>query len=88
MGKIIFKAILGKLTFDGISRTSHAGTLRTAALDHKATDDSVKDQAVIEAVFDKADKIVYSVRSFITSPFAIVMVTIGFAIFSVSFFIC
>ena len=62
MLQVIFEAVVCKLTADRISRAAHAGSVRAAALDHKAADDSVEDQSVIEALFNKADKVVDRVR--------------------------
>lgn len=87
VGQSIWESILRKFAFDRIAGTAHASALRTAALDHKASDNSMKVEAVIETGFYKTDKIVDSIwgdfgynSAFITSPFAMVMVTIGFAI--------
>ena len=45
--EVIFEAVMCKLTADRVSRAAHAGSVRAAALDHKAADDSVEDQTVI-----------------------------------------
>ena len=59
--QIIFKMVLRKFTFDGVTRTAHACTVGTTALYHEATDDSVENQTVIKAVFNQADKVVYCI---------------------------
>ena len=61
MAKVIFEAVLGELTRNRVARAAHAGTVWTAALDHKAVDDAVEDQSVIVAFLDQADKIVYRI---------------------------
>ena len=57
--QVIFHTVLVKLPFDMITGASHAGTVGAAALDHKAADDSMKDQAVIKMLVDQADKVIY-----------------------------
>ena len=61
--KVIFEAVLGELTRNRVARAAHAGTVWTAALDHKAVDDAVEDQAIIEALLYEADEVVDGVRS-------------------------
>ncbi len=85
MAKVIFEAVLGELTRNRVARAAHAGTVWTAALDHKAVDDAVEDQAIIETLLYEADEVVDGVRSdlrvgsaLMQSPFSMVMVTIGF----------
>ena len=63
MTKVVFEAVLGELTRNRVAWAAHAGTVRTAALDHKAVDDAMEDQAVIEALLYEADEIVDGVRS-------------------------
>ena len=63
MAKVIFEAVLGELTRNRVARAAHAGTVWTAALDHKAVDDAVEDQAIIEALLYEADEVVDGVRS-------------------------
>ena len=62
MRQIILETVVGKLTLDAVSRAAHAGAVRASALDHKAFDDAVEDQSVIEAFFYKRDKIVHCIR--------------------------
>ena len=47
--QIILETVVGKLTLDAVSRAAHAGAVRASALNHKAFDDAVEDQSVIEA---------------------------------------
>ena len=61
VAQIILETVLIKFSFDGISRAAHAGSVRAAALNHKAIDDTVKDEAIIEAFFYKTDEIVYCI---------------------------
>lgn len=58
MLQFIFHTVLGELALDIVARTAHARALGTAALNHEALDDAVKDQAVIEPLVDQADEIV------------------------------
>jgi hypothetical protein len=58
----IFDAVGQKLTFDGVSRSAHAGAVRAAALDHETWNHAVKGQAVIKAVLHKTDKIFHCDR--------------------------
>ena len=48
MSKVILESILGKLTFDRISRSSHSVSVRASSLDHKSPDHAVEDQTVIK----------------------------------------
>ena len=61
MFQVIFKSVLCKFTFNAVSRTTHTGSIRASALDHKAVDDTVEDQSVIETFLYKTDKIVYCI---------------------------
>lgn len=61
MLQIVGEAVFGKFSFDAIARTTRTVSVRIAALDHKAFDNAVKDQAVIKFFFDKADKVAYRV---------------------------
>ena len=54
MLQVVFETVLGELTLDAVSRATHTGSVRASALDHKAVDDTVEDQAVIKAFFSKA----------------------------------
>lgn len=63
MAKVVFEAVLGELTRNRVARAAHAGAVRTAALDHKAVDDAMEDQAIIEALLYEADEVVDGVRS-------------------------
>ena len=50
MGQIVLEAVVGKLALDAVARAAHAVAVGAAALDHKALDDPVEDQAVIKAL--------------------------------------
>ena len=63
MPEIVFKTVTIEFTLDGVAGAAHAGAVRTAALDHEAADHAVEDESVVEALFDKADKIVDCVGS-------------------------
>ena len=60
--EIVRKTILAELTLDGIPWTAHTISIRASALNHKALDDTVKDQTIIKALLDQADKVVDCVR--------------------------
>ncbi len=51
MLQIVFETVLGKFTFDAVSGATHSVSVGTSALDHKAVDDTVEDQSVVEAFF-------------------------------------
>ena len=53
VGEGIGNAVGGKLALDLVGRAAHAGALGVTALDHKAVDDTVEDDAVIEILADK-----------------------------------
>jgi hypothetical protein len=59
----VIKTIVGKLAFDGVTRTTHTISFRVSSLDHKATDNSVKNQAVIKTSFYKGNKVVNRIGS-------------------------
>ena len=61
MCQVIFEPILRKFSFDRVARASHAGSVWTAALNHEATDNTVKNQTVIEDVLYKTDEFVYCI---------------------------
>src|SRR5699024_3516323 len=52
------ETILSEFARNGVARAADSGTLRVAALDHKAADHAVEDQAVIESFLNEAYKIV------------------------------
>ena len=49
--KVVCNAVLSEFAFNAVSRTAHAGSVRAAALDHEAVDDTVEDQTVIKSFF-------------------------------------
>ena len=57
----IVKAILGKFTLDGVAGATGSDTLGAAALDHEASDDTVENQTVVEALVHQADEVVYGI---------------------------
>lgn len=61
MLQVVGEAVLAELTLDRVPRAAHAGALRAAPLNHKAGDAAVEDQAVVEALLDQRNKIVYAV---------------------------
>ena len=52
MFQVIGYAVLSEFTFDAIAGSAHTGTFRVAALNHKAADNAVKNQAVIKIPID------------------------------------
>ena len=58
MSQIVLEAVLSELALDGVAGAAHTSSVGTAALDHKAGDHPVEDQAVIIALLDQADKVV------------------------------
>ena len=46
---VALEAIVAELAADAVARSAHTVALRVAALNHEALDDSVENQAVIEA---------------------------------------
>lgn len=56
--QLILEAIEQELALDAVAGAAHAGALGAAALDHKAGDDPVENQAVIEIVIAQVDEIV------------------------------
>ena len=63
MLQIIGKAVLCKFALDAVAGAAHAVTVGASALNHKASDNPVKDQSVIKTFTDQADKVVYGNRS-------------------------
>ena len=59
--QIVFKVVLCEFSFDGIAGTAHACAVRAAALNHKAADNSVENQTVIESAFHQTDKVIYCI---------------------------
>ena len=81
-----FKSVLSEFTLNAVSRTAHTCSVRASSLDHETVDHTMENKSVIEAFFTRLIKLLtvlgamsgYS-SAFITSPFSIVIVTIGFA---------
>ena len=59
MSQVVLHAVEPELALDAVAGTAHAGTLGAAALNHKAGDDTVKDQTVIEAFVDQRDEVAH-----------------------------
>ena len=74
--QIIFKTVLVELSFNGVSRTTHAGSVRASALDHEAFDDAMENQTVVEAFVYQADKVIHGVRSDLRIKFCFDDITI------------
>lgn len=60
--QVIFYTVLGEFSFNGVTGAAGSVTNRVAALDHKAFDDSVENQPVIEILIDQTDKVIYGNR--------------------------
>lgn len=75
-----------RIHLNAIVWSAHSGSFRASALNHETIDDTVKVQTIVKAFFTSEIKLLtvlgamsgYS-SAFITSPFSIVIVTIGFA---------
>ena len=63
VGQVIGEAVLGKLTLDGVAGATDADALGVAALNHEAGDDTVEDEAVVEALLHQRDEVVDGVGS-------------------------
>ena len=57
MGDVIFDTVVFELSFDTLLGAAGSVAQRVTALDHKAADDAVESQAVIETVFCQIHKI-------------------------------
>ncbi len=55
--QVVLDAVEEELTLDAVAGAAHAGALGTAALDHKAGDDPVEDQAVIVVVLAQVNEV-------------------------------
>ena len=62
MRQSVLEPVGGELAADAVAGAAHADALGVAALDHEAGDDAVENHAVIEALLDKGDEVVDSVR--------------------------
>ena len=56
--QVVLDAVEEELTLDAVAGAAHAGTLGAAALDHKAGDDAVEDQAVVVAGVRQGDEVI------------------------------
>ena len=59
--QIVLKAVHGELALDAVARAAHSSAVRVAALDHESGDHPVENGAVIKALADEGDKVVYGV---------------------------
>ena len=48
MAQVVLKAVKEELTLDAVAGAAHTGAVGTAALNHKAGDDSMENQTIIE----------------------------------------
>ena len=60
VAQVVLHTVGGELALDAVPRAAHAGSVGAAALDHKAGDDAVEDQAVIEPGVCQSDKVVHA----------------------------
>ena len=60
---VLLPAVVGELALDAVAGAAHAGALGAAALDHEAGDDTVEDEAVIEAGVGQGDEVIHGVGS-------------------------
>ena len=63
MLQVIGKTVGSKFTFDLVARSAGSPAIRAPALDHKALDHPMEDQAVIKALLYKTDKVIDRVGS-------------------------
>ena len=69
VGEMVGKAITAELPFDTVARAPCSATLGTSALNHKAGNNPVKDQAIIKPLFYQGDKIVDRIGSYSRKKF-------------------
>ena len=63
VGQIVLETVLGKLTLDGVAGAADADALGVAALNHEAGNDTVENEAVVEALLHQRDEVVDGVGS-------------------------
>ena len=71
MGNIIFYAIIGKFTFDGLIRSTSSIALWITTLNHKSVNDPMESQSVIKVLLYQFYKICYCNRCCIRIQFHI-----------------
>ena len=57
MGNVILHAVFREFSFDGLIRAASSGSLRIAALDHEAVNNTVESQPVIEMLLCQLHKV-------------------------------
>ena len=65
MLEVVLHTVHFELTLDAVARAADADTLRVAALDHEASDDTVEDNAVIELVLYEWNEIINGIGSYL-----------------------
>ena len=60
--EIITMTVGGELSLDTVTRPTHPGAFRAAALDHKLRNDPVESKPVIKTALDERDKVIYRIR--------------------------
>ena len=69
MGDAVFNAVGGKFTLDRLFAAAGAVMVGIAALNHKAVDDPVKGQSIVEALVGKIKEVLNRNRSGISVQF-------------------
>ena len=60
MAQIVLEAVKEELALDAVAGAAHAGAVGAAALDHKAGDNAVENQAVVEIMVCQVDEIIHA----------------------------
>ena len=71
MLQVIPHTVEEKLTLDAVARAAHAGAVGAAALDHKAGNNPMEDQAVVVVVIAQVDKVVNALGCLLGVQFAL-----------------
>ena len=74
--QVIGETVLCEFSPDGVSRTTHSGSFRASALDHKSRNDTVEDLSIVEMFVCQTDKVVDGVRGNLRIEFAFHHITV------------
>lgn len=74
--QIVGKTILCKFSFDGVTGTTHTGSLRASALDHETGNNTMKDFSIVEMFVCQADKVVDGIWCDFRIEFALHHITV------------
>lgn len=64
MLKRVVEAVAAEFTLDMITRTTRTAAFRISPLDHEALDNTMENDAIIEAFLNEGYKIGYNIRQF------------------------